>query len=89
MGSYHEPILVYVRCMEPILIITLPLFFFANRAASQYFSKPIWQELLPPMLPPPHQKPYTLLLSIDDLLVTSTWDVSSLALSPFSSFWPC
>ncbi|KAH9006224.1 HAD-like protein [Lactarius hatsudake] len=39
-----------------------------------YFSKPIWQELLPPMLPAPHQKPYTLLLSIDDLLVTSTWD---------------
>ena len=29
------------------------------------------------MLPPPHQKPYTLLLSLDDLLVTSTWDVSS------------
>ena len=29
------------------------------------------------MLPVPHQKPYTLLLSIDDLLVTSTWDVSS------------
>jgi len=44
-----------------------------------YFSKPIWQELLPPMLPPPHQKPYTLLLSIDDLLVTSTWDVSNVA----------
>ncbi|KAN0130783.1 HAD-like domain containing protein [Lactarius tabidus] len=39
-----------------------------------YFSKPIWQELLPPMLPAPHQKPYTLLLSMDDLLVTSTWD---------------
>lgn len=39
-----------------------------------YFSKPIWQELLPPMLPAPLQKPYTLLLSIDDLLVTSTWD---------------
>jgi len=39
------------------------------------------------MLPPPHQKPYTLLLSIDDLLVTSTWDVSSVAFSdPFSSF---
>lgn len=29
------------------------------------------------MLPPSHQKPYTLLLSLDDLLVTSTWDVSS------------
>ena len=36
------------------------------------------------MLPPPHQKPYTLLLSIDDLLVTSTWDVSRVAFS--SSF---
>ncbi|KAI0000993.1 HAD-like domain-containing protein [Russula vinacea] len=48
----------------------------ASRFSSMfdYFSKPIWKELLPPMLPPPHQKPYTLLLSIDDLLVTSTWD---------------
>ena len=44
----------------------------------------MWQELLPPMLPPPHQKPYTLLLSIDDLLVTSTWDVSSVAFSGVS-----
>ncbi|KAI0046454.1 HAD-like protein [Auriscalpium vulgare] len=39
-----------------------------------YFSKPIWPELLPPPLPAPHQKPYTLLVSLDDLLVTSTWD---------------
>lgn len=43
----------------------------------------MWQELLPPKLPPPHQKPYTLLLSLDDLLVTSTWDVSGVAM--FSS----
>jgi len=28
----------------------------------------------PPPLPEPHQKPYTLLLSLDDLLVTSKWD---------------
>ncbi|VDC05681.1 unnamed protein product [Peniophora sp. CBMAI 1063] len=39
-----------------------------------FFSKPAWTELLPPPLPAPHQKPYTLLVSIDDLLVTSTWD---------------
>ncbi|ESK90564.1 mitochondrial import inner membrane translocase subunit tim50 [Moniliophthora roreri MCA 2997] len=39
-----------------------------------YFSEPAWSELLPPPYPPPHQKPYTLLLSVDDLLVTSTWD---------------
>jgi len=41
----------------------------------QYFNKPQWTELLPPPLSAPHQKPYTLLLSMDDLLVTSTWDV--------------
>lgn len=40
-----------------------------------YFSKPAWRELLPPPYPPPQGKPYTLLLEIDDLLVTSTWDV--------------
>ncbi|KAF9524987.1 HAD-like domain-containing protein [Crepidotus variabilis] len=39
-----------------------------------YFNKPAWPELLPPPLPAPHQKPYTLLISLDDLLVTSTWD---------------
>ncbi|KAF7308717.1 Mitochondrial import inner membrane translocase subunit TIM50 [Mycena chlorophos] len=39
-----------------------------------YFNKPAWTELLPPQPPPPHAKPYTLLISIDDLLVTSTWD---------------
>ncbi|KAF5363180.1 hypothetical protein D9758_008395 [Tetrapyrgos nigripes] len=38
------------------------------------FMEPAWTELLPPPYPPPHQKPYTLLISIDDLLVTSTWD---------------
>ncbi|KZV78511.1 HAD-like protein [Exidia glandulosa HHB12029] len=38
------------------------------------FREPAWEELLPPPMPPPHQKPYTLLLSVDDLLVTSTWD---------------
>ena len=42
----------------------------------QYLSEPVWPELLPPPFPPPHQKPYTLVVSIDDLLVTSTWDVS-------------
>ncbi|KAK1225047.1 mitochondrial inner membrane protein required for protein import [Marasmius sp. AFHP31] len=39
-----------------------------------YFSEPAWDELLPPQYPPPHGKPYTLLLSLDDLLITSTWD---------------
>ncbi|KAG9308604.1 hypothetical protein JVU11DRAFT_11711 [Chiua virens] len=39
-----------------------------------YFNKPAWTELLPPPLPSPHQKPYTLLVSMDDLLITSIWD---------------
>ncbi|PVF92301.1 HAD-like protein [Serendipita vermifera] len=38
------------------------------------FDKPIWDKLLPEPLPPGYQRPYTLLLSIDDLLVASTWD---------------
>ncbi|KAK7691967.1 hypothetical protein QCA50_005372 [Cerrena zonata] len=39
-----------------------------------FFTEPIWPELLPPPLPNGMQKPYTLLVSVDDLLVTSTWD---------------
>ena len=40
------------------------------------FDKPIWEKLLPDPLPEGYQRPYTLVLSIDDLLVASTWDVS-------------
>lgn len=40
----------------------------------QFFSEPQWKDILP-TVQPPYQKPYTLILSIDDLLVTSTWDV--------------
>ncbi|KAJ4499768.1 HAD-like domain-containing protein [Lentinula lateritia] len=42
-----------------------------------YFSDPVMTELLPPRTAaqyPPSSKPYTLLISVDDLLVTSTWD---------------
>ncbi|GBE80843.1 Mitochondrial import inner membrane translocase subunit TIM50 [Sparassis crispa] len=39
-----------------------------------FFTEPLWPELLPPPLPGQMQKPYTLLVSVDDLLVTSTWD---------------
>ncbi|KAJ3822540.1 HAD-like protein [Lentinula raphanica] len=42
-----------------------------------FFSDPVMPELLPPRTAaqyPPSAKPYTLLVSVDDLLVTSTWD---------------
>ncbi|EPT02474.1 hypothetical protein FOMPIDRAFT_1022839 [Fomitopsis schrenkii] len=39
-----------------------------------FFTEPLWPELLPSPHPSVPQKPYTLLVSIDDLLVTSTWD---------------
>ncbi|KAG8925296.1 mitochondrial inner membrane protein required for protein import [Tulasnella sp. 417] len=35
-----------------------------------YFNKPLSKEILPQ----PQHKPYTLCLSLDDLLITSTWD---------------
>ncbi|KAI8978264.1 HAD-like domain-containing protein [Trametes punicea] len=38
------------------------------------FTEPIWPELLPPPLQGHLYRPYTLLVSVDDLLVTSTWD---------------
>ncbi|KAF8314928.1 HAD-like protein [Clavulina sp. PMI_390] len=37
----------------------------------EVFDKPAWKELLPPPLP---GRQYTLLLSIEDLMVTSQWD---------------
>ena len=55
--------------------LLIPLLFIIDYLNLQLFSKPSWEELLPPAVPP-YQKPYTLLLSIDDLIVTSTWDVS-------------
>lgn len=39
-----------------------------------HFNKPAWNPLLPPPLPEPHGRPYTLLVDLDDLLVHSTWD---------------
>ncbi|OSC98463.1 NIF-domain-containing protein [Trametes coccinea BRFM310] len=38
------------------------------------FTEPLWPELLPPPLQGHLYRPYTLLVSVDDLLVTSTWD---------------
>lgn len=43
---------------------------------ADYFNKPAWEPLLPEPGAPPHQKPYTLVLSLDDLLIHSGWDVS-------------
>ncbi|GFZ44526.1 Mitochondrial import inner membrane translocase subunit TIM50 [Saitozyma sp. JCM 24511] len=40
----------------------------------QYFNKPAFKVLLPDPLPPPHQRPYTLVVDLDGLLVHSSWD---------------
>ncbi|KAH9819595.1 HAD-like domain-containing protein [Melampsora americana] len=39
-----------------------------------YFNKPAWNPILPPPLPEPHGRPYTLLVDLDDMLVHSGWD---------------
>ncbi|ORX35097.1 hypothetical protein BD324DRAFT_582622 [Kockovaella imperatae] len=38
------------------------------------FNKPAFKTLLPDPLPPPHQRPYTLLVDLEGMLVSSTWD---------------
>ena len=39
-----------------------------------YFNKPAFKVLLPDPLPPPHQRPYTLIVDLEGLLVNSSWD---------------
>lgn len=43
-------------------------------ALGDIFSKPAFEVLLPDPLPPPHQRPYTLLVDLEDMLVHSSWD---------------
>ena len=43
-----------------------------------YFNKPAFKVLLPDPLPPPHQRPYTLCVDLEGLLVSSSWDVSGI-----------
>jgi len=47
-----------------------------DEANIQYFNKPAFKTLLPDPLPPPHQRPYTLVIDLEHLLVSSSWDVS-------------
>ncbi|ORY26471.1 HAD-like domain-containing protein [Naematelia encephala] len=41
------------------------------------FNKPAFKTLLPDPLPPPHQRKYTLLVDLEGMLVSSTWDRQS------------
>ncbi|KAM0749849.1 HAD-like protein [Meredithblackwellia eburnea MCA 4105] len=41
---------------------------------ADYLNKPAWDPLLPPPLPEPHYKHYTLVIDLDDLLVHAVWD---------------
>lgn len=43
----------------------------------QSFAKPRDQTLLPNLLPPPYQKPYTLILELKDILIHTDYDVMS------------
>ena len=42
----------------------------------QTFANPAHEKLLPDLLPPPYQRPYTLILEMNDILIHSEYDVS-------------
>jgi hypothetical protein len=52
-----------------------------NRASKRtsnlinYYTEPSAELLLPPPLPAPYQRPYTLIIELDETLVHSTWNV--------------
>ncbi|KAK9710767.1 mitochondrial inner membrane protein required for protein import [Basidiobolus ranarum] len=41
----------------------------------KYYSEPVWEQLLPDPLPAPYQRPYTLVINLDETLIYSTWDI--------------
>ncbi|RUS24635.1 hypothetical protein BC938DRAFT_473292 [Jimgerdemannia flammicorona] len=38
-------------------------------------TNPIWDKILPEPLPDPYQRPFTLVINLDETLIYSTWDV--------------
>ncbi|BGP22278.1 mitochondrial translocase complex component TIM50 [Rhodotorula toruloides] len=40
-----------------------------------YLNKPAWDPLLPPPLPEPHYRPYTLVIDLEDMLTHDNWDL--------------
>ncbi|KPV76931.1 uncharacterized protein RHOBADRAFT_42144 [Rhodotorula graminis WP1] len=40
-----------------------------------YLNKPAWDPLLPPPLPEPHYRPYTLVIDLEDMLTHDNWDI--------------
>lgn len=51
-----------------------------NIIVSQTFSEPSSEKLLPDLLPPPYQRPYTLVLELNDVLIHSDYDVRTVQL---------
>ncbi|RUS16868.1 HAD-like domain-containing protein [Endogone sp. FLAS-F59071] len=51
-----------------------------HRARDRYrdfqdsLTNPMWDKILPPPLPEPYQRPFTLVINLDETLIYSTWD---------------
>ena len=46
-----------------------------SHTITQYFSNPAHEKLLPDLLPPPYQRPYTLIIEMNDILIHSEYEV--------------
>ena len=63
----------YLTSLPPSLhpALSLPLL----SSLPKTFANPRDPHLLPDMLPPPYQKPYTLVLELNDILIFTEYDV--------------
>jgi len=57
--------------------------FYSALILFQMFVDPSSEKLLPDLLPPPYQRPYTLIIELNDVLLHSEYDVRFEILFPF------
>ena len=78
-NSSHSPCLFnpFLSLFNPFLSLFNPFLPLFNPFSLDYqsFARPRDHNLLPDLLPPPYQKPYTLILELNNVLIHTNYDV--------------